>query len=229
MPRIVVRDGVGQKVQGFSLVELLVVMAILGTLAGLAVVGIPRILRSSHAKSVAVVIQQLSVTLEAYSRRPANGDYPPTLLTEDFLPGVGVLSNEENCGIESVLVCINRAGQSAGFEVEEVPWKDALTNWDDDQTAQTVTAGFGPTNRSLFELCDRWGTPFAYFHHRDYDQVEVRGLGKISDPNGDGTIRCQPWKNPKTGNWYMPRSFQLISAGPDTVFNTEDDITNFER
>ncbi|HMS18282.1 MAG TPA: type II secretion system protein [Planctomycetota bacterium] len=218
-----------QKNQGFSLVELLVVMAILGTLAGLAVVGIPRILRASHSKSVAVVIQQLAVTLEAYSRRPANGDYPPTLLTEDALPGVGVLSNEENCGIESVLVCINRVGQSAGFEVEEIPWKDALTNWDDDRTAQTVTSSFGPTNRELYELCDRWGTPFAYFHHRDYDQVEVRGLGKISDPNGDGTIRCQPWKNPKTGHWYLPRGFQLISAGPDTQFNTEDDITNFER
>ena len=57
----------------------------------------------------------------------------------------------------------------------------------------------------------------------------LRGLGKISDPNGDGTIRCQPWKNPKTGHWFMPRGFQLISAGPDTQFNTDDDITNFER
>lgn len=215
---------------GFSLVELLVVMAILSTLAGLAVIGIPRIMRSAQSSAVANVIRQLSVAIEAYEGKKTNGDYPPTLLSPDLFPALGVLSNEENCGIESVLVCLNRPGERSSFSAEEVPWRDALTNYDDDRSAQNLTDAFGANNRELFELSDRWGTPIAYFHHRDYDLVESRGLGRISDPEQEGgTIRALPWRNPKTGTWYMSRKFQLISAGPDRTFNTDDDITNFER
>ena len=213
---------------GFSLMELLVVMAILATLGGLAVVGIPRIMRNSQSKAVGVVITQLATTLEAYAARPTNGDFPPTVLDPEGFPGVGVLTNKENCGIESLLVCLNRPGQGTSFEVEDVPWDEALDNLDGDQTQLSLSTIGGDRDRQLFELLDRWGTPFAYFHHRDYDSIETKNLGRISALDG-GAISAKPWKNPKTKTWFKARGFQLISAGPDLEFNTEDDITNFKR
>jgi hypothetical protein len=126
-------------------------MAILGTLAGLGIMGIPRIMRASQSKSVGVAIKQLAVTIESYANRPSNGDYPPTLLTEDIMPGVGVLANEENCGIESLMICLNRPGQGTRFEVDELPWKDALKNYDEDQTSRPLTDMGGSKNKELFE------------------------------------------------------------------------------
>ncbi len=86
----------------------------------------------------------------------------------------------------------------------------------------------GFETEELFELVDPWDTPLAYFHHRDYDSVSGKGLGRIK-LGDDSTTNAKPWKNPKTKAWYNARGFQIISAGPDMEFNTDDDITNFRR
>ena len=41
--------------------------------------------------------------------------------------------------------------------------------------------------------------------------------------------RVTAWINTQTGDPYRPDTFQLISAGSDGIFGTEDDITNFDR
>jgi len=210
---------------GFSMIELLVVMAIIATLAGLGVLGIPAMIRASERSTCETVLQQISAALEAYAANPNNGDFPPTALDNDILPGFGVRRNDFNMGIESVMVCLHRPNTTTSFAIEDVPWADALENRDGDesQTALTTIS----RKRDLWELVDAWGTPLAYFHHRDYDIVERRNLGRID--GFDGIIKAKPYKNPKTGAWYRRNGFQLISAGPDEVFNTEDDVTNFNR
>ena len=37
------------------------------------------------------------------------------------------------------------------------------------------------------------------------------------------------FKNPATGQDYAAQGFQLVSAGPDGRFGTEDDVTPFQR
>ena len=37
-------------------------------------------------------------------------------------------------------------------------------------------------------------------------------------------VFARPWKHPETGQWLNPRKFQIVSAGPDLSFNTDDDI-----
>ena len=37
------------------------------------------------------------------------------------------------------------------------------------------------------------------------------------------------FKNKTTGQYFSAQGFQLISAGPDGRFGTDDDITTFER
>ncbi len=211
--------------EGFTLIELLVVMAIVALLAGIGLLGIPAMLRSSEAEAVKTVVTQIAAALEAYSSNPKNGDFPPTALSNDAMPGFGVSRNDKNTGIESVMLCLHRPNMTTSFDIEDVPWPDAMDNLDQDRTRVTLT-DFGRDNRNLYELLDWWGTPFAYFHHRDYDSAAVKNMGRI---NGlDGIVKAKPWKSPK-GFWYRRNGFQLISAGPDGVFNTGDDITNFER
>lgn len=210
---------------GFSLIELLVVMAIIATLAGLGMQFIPQFFRAGETASVETALQQLSAALEAYASNPKNGDYPPTALDNETLPGFGVRRNEYNMGIESVMVCLNRPGMTSKFEIDDLPWDDAIDNLDQDSSAVALTTI--SKKRDLWEILDAWGTPIAYFHHRDYDDVERRNMGRIT--GADGIIKAKPVKNPKTGAWYRAKSFQLISAGQDLIFNTEDDVTNFNR
>ncbi len=210
---------------GFSLVELLVVMAILSVLGGLAVIGLPRMMRAGDQSLMENVLMQLDAALESYETDAKNGDYPPTLLDSDEFPGVGQRTNLDNCGNESIILCLNRRGRGSLFDIEGMKGV-SLTNTDADRT-QAVLTSFGPDDRELYELVDVWGTPVAYFHHRDYGIVENRDLGRATA--AEEMLKAVPWRNPKTRSFYQRDKFQLISAGADMKFNTEDDITNFER
>ena len=210
---------------GFTLIELIVVMAIIAALAGIGMVAIPAMKRSADRKTTEAVLMQIAAAIEAYAADPSNGDFPPTSLDSDTMPGVGTRRNDTNMGIESLMICLRRPGAANRFEVEDVPWPDAELNYDDDKTQVGLT-DLGRQDRDLWELVDKWGTPVAYFHHRDYDRVEVRNLGRI---RGEvNTIKAKPWKDAR-GRWYRRNGFQIISAGPDGEFNTDDDVTNFQR
>lgn len=211
--------------RGFTLIELLVVLAVIATLSGIAALGIPYMLRRGDEQSMTLALSTLDAAISSYSHDPKNGDFPPTSLDRDNFPGVGNLTNSDNCGIESVILCLNRKGTNSVFEIED--YKNLELRNDDEDRTQSPLTKFGPDVRDLFELVDVWGTPIAYFHHRDYDSVESKDLGRIIGP--EGPIKARPWRNGRIKMAYKRESFQLISAGQDGVFNTEDDITNFQR
>jgi prepilin-type N-terminal cleavage/methylation domain-containing protein len=204
--------------RGFTLIELLVVMAILGMLVGLGVTVIPYLMRRGPKTAATTFASSLSGGLENY--KGTEGAYPPTTLAE--FPGVGNLQNQENLGIESLVVCMNSSRYSGSYAFDETAG-GKLDNLDSDFTQVLITK-FG--DKAMFEVLDPWGTPYAYFNARDYMNAEA--MGKISGPEGS-PIKAAPWMNPKTKTFYRRDSFQIISAGPDKVFNTEDDITNFDR
>lgn len=211
---------------GFTLIELLVVMAIITTLVGLGIWGIPKMIGRGEKGAVENFLLQLHTAIDSYATSPRNGDFPPTKLDGDSFPGVGQRRNDENLGIESVVLCLTRRGTKSRFEHEDIPWPDALDNLDNDKT-QLALSSIGET-RDLWEIYDPWGTAIVYFHHRDYAAVDGLGLGRATTEE-QKTVRCKPWKNAKTKGWYRRDGFQLISAGPDLKFNTDDDITNFQR
>jgi prepilin-type N-terminal cleavage/methylation domain-containing protein len=200
---------------GFTMIELLVVMAILAMLVGLGITILPIIKRSGEKTSAQHFLKSLSASLEAY--KSSQGAYPPTSLA-DF-PGAGALANTENVGIESVVACMNSTRYEGSFD-----FKDGckLENYDGDRTQAQLTR-FG--DKDLFEAVDPWGTPYVYFNAQDYARAEE--LGKVSGV--EGVIKCLPYKDPKLKRFERYDKFQLISAGPDKVFNTEDDVTDFER
>ena len=202
---------------GFTLIELLVVMAIIGVLVGIGIAFLPAMLRQGPKTAVQTFLKTLSAAIETYKSNEEA--YPPTSL-EGF-PGVGALANTENLGIEAVVVCLNSTRYTGSFDFTETQGCK-LENYDGDFTQVQITR-FG--DKSMFEAVDHWGTPYVYFNAQDYGRAE--DLGKVS--GAEGTIKCLPYKDPKLKRWARWDKFQIISAGPDKVFNTGDDITDFER
>lgn len=201
--------------RGFTLIELLVVMAIISVLAGLGVTAAIYMSRRGPKTAAQTYLTTLAASLDAY--KSSQGAYPPTSLA-DF-PGVGNLQNQENLGIESVVICLASKRYPGSFDFGDTPG-GKLENEDGDYTQVNLTRFDA---KDMFEVVDPWGTPYAYFNAQSYANFEA--LGKITGVDA----KVQPYKDPKTKSWRRYDSFQLISAGPDHLFNTEDDITNFER
>ena len=103
-------------------------------------------------------------------------------------------------------------------------YEDQLVNTDGDATKTSLTR-FSATE--VFELGDHWGNPIAYLHRRSYsDGGEYRVFP--ADENDPLEQDVRGAVNRTTGDPYRPDAFQLISAGPDGEFGTEDDIGNFK-
>jgi hypothetical protein len=79
------------------------------------------------------------------------------------------------------------------------------------------------------EIVDDWGIPLAYFSSADYKNPKAYAqIQEPLPPDGEGAVlEAKPWTRAKTGLFINPRSFQVFSAGPDGIFNTEDDIGNW--
>ena len=203
---------------GFTLIELLVVMAILALLVGLGVTILPMIRRQGDKTAAQTFLSGVTGALAAY--QSSEGGYPPTSLAE--FPGVGHLTNAENLGIESLIVCLNSTRYGGSFDFRDSKGC-RLENLDGDSTQALLTRFL---TKELFEAVDPWNTPYVYFNAQDYSRAEE--LGKVGLGGAEAPIKCLPYKHPKFG-FYHRDTFQIISAGPDGQFNTEDDITNFER
>ena len=100
----------------------------------------------------------------------------------------------------------------------------SMGNTDDDQSASEFHRN---DSHELVEAVDAWGNPMAYFHNRNYGEIQTYLL---SDPDErampDQIVEAR--MSDVTGVYANAQSFQLISAGSDEEFGTEDDVTNFD-
>src|SRR5262249_31616638 len=102
-----------------------------------------------------------------------------------------------------------------------------LSNTDGDVTSTNFhrIAGF---KNDLFEIDDQWGNPFAYFHYTSYGTKQVVRMAEAAEGD-DPEQEVTAYQSKKTGTYANPDSYQIISAGPDQVFGTDDDVANFDR
>lgn len=201
---------------GFTLLELLAVILIVGILAGVLVTQIGGAKDTAGMVDTKNRLTQIEALIEDYER--THGAWPRS----SFTPEQGVANDGTNVGVEALVVALNSNGwNTGGFEVDS----DWYANTDGDMSSLSLT-DFG--NRKLQEFVDYWGNPIAYIHHMDYG-VDNRVYVTLDEDGVEQREKPQAYRNANLGQWHKHNSFQLISAGSDGLFGTEDDITNFER
>lgn len=199
--------------KGFTLVELLAVMVILGMLTFFLVRGAMGAEDTVRVNSTRGYLAQLSALIDDYEVDA--GDYPPSKFTRSLDPK----PSATNMGVEMLVIALwPKSGSRAS-----APDEDRLVNSDGDKTSQSHTMFSASTS---FELADDWGNPIAYFHRRDYDEPCI--YVSLDEDGFEEETRVHPMINPVTGDPYNKVSFQLISAGPDGIFGTSDDLGNFK-
>ncbi len=201
--------------RGFTLIEILVVMGILSLLA---VALIPNLVGAGEQRRRAetqVRRQALQNAIDTFERR--HGFYPPDNFV-DPLDKVKATADTVNTGIESLMIFVHQEGGGSTF----VDREDWLSNTDEDENGTVIPL---LERKSKVEVVDAWGVPFAYFCANAGGFAAVQ---RIRDQFGvEGPARA--WRNPNSNGYLGARRYQLVSAGPDMVFNTDDDITWPER
>jgi prepilin-type N-terminal cleavage/methylation domain-containing protein len=197
---------------GFTLIELLTVLIIISVLAYFLVVNVGAARDTVEEGNTEMFLGQLELALGEYADE--FGDYPLSI----FTPEQGTAPNALNLGSECLYLALCGEGM-----IGEGRFDDRLENTDGDNLSRRVN---GFATLKLFELTDDWGNPIAYLHHRHYDRQDTYKTLDESSQELESVVRAV--KNEKTERYQNPRTFQLISAGLDGEFGTEDDIGNFK-
>lgn len=226
------------RTSGFSLLELLMVMAIVGVLVSLVAIAAAVVKKHSTRAAAKAHIQLIAMALGQY--HTGLGAYPSAAFDAGGQP-TGALADHV---LHEALTHRNAGGENRG-------WAGASADWA--FLARHVgTYSHGGAQRR--QILDPWGRPYYYIAHTDY-RVGVR----VHDPDDD-TPPGQPnlfgatptpddfdpadrrrpppayyGPPPGSGDFFCPDSFQLISKGPDGLTDTDacdrgtapDDVASF--
>ena len=201
---------------GFTLIEILAVIAILGLLMSLAIYNFSKHRQAGEVAATRARILTLGNEMQKYST--AKGG-PPF----DRLAKINVQCNNQiNEGVEALFASLQNKDFPDGSILDEL-W---LANTDNDVTSTSFhrIAGF---KNELFEVTDVWGNPFAYFHYTNYGTSQTVRMAVAAEGEDPDQV-VTPWQSKKTGTFANPDSYQIISAGPDKIFGTIDDVSNFD-
>jgi hypothetical protein len=144
------------------------------------------------------------------------GDYPPSAFPAEW----GAPGNDANVGGEMLVLSL-WSPKWSGTTLSP----DHLVNTDEDSSKKPLASFPKP---ELFEMADVWGNPVAYFNRRDYGRKD-RYITHDNATGEDSEEVVVARKDPATGMYFNANRYQLISAGLDGVFGTEDDIGNWAK
>jgi prepilin-type N-terminal cleavage/methylation domain-containing protein len=201
-----------QSSRGFTLIEILVVLTILGLLFGIGALAIRNIQGAGHVAKTESILSMAKGFLEQY--RNATGDYPPSSLAK-----LGVRSNNTLFeGNEAMVLALN-AKEYTGNRIEE----QYLRNRDEDRADKNISIFDDP---ALLEVVDAWDNPLVYIRYDQYEaahdyEFTVQATGS-TEP-----VQVKAAKSTLTGSYFSKESYQLVSAGEDGVFGNEDDIRSY--
>lgn len=198
---------------GFSLIEILVVITIIGLLITVSTGAYQKFIdRADIAKTGTLIIELEEYGSDYNDRR---GDYPPSLLKS---LGLATTGDESNEGIEAFV----QALYNKDYDGHRPDSTSELINLDEDEANKNKT---NFPKAELLEFKDAWGNPIIYIRHTDYEKSFTYTMWGT----GTETAEVQALKNPQTGTYFNFESCQIISAGPDGEFDTDDDVANFKR
>jgi prepilin-type N-terminal cleavage/methylation domain-containing protein len=203
---------------GFTLIELLAVILILGILAGVLLVNLRDTQGAALVSDARMQLGKIGAAIDHYASE--HGSAPLSSFTSDQ----EVANDGTNVGVEALVVTLFSNRFEGGGLLEDE--RDALANTDGDSSTRRLTDF---DSRELLEFVDPWGNPIAYIERNDYAATNRPYLTVDAETSLETTSVATAFKNPRTGQYYRPTGYQLISAGPDGRFGTADDVTTFDR
>ncbi len=187
------------KTRGFTLVEMLVVITIIGILAGLVLAALGKVRQQARETETSSLIDTLSMACENYYT-DWGGVYPPAFQGDN--------ASETNEGIEMLYKALTtREGLSRRDYARDYP-SDKIGDTDDD---------------GKLEFLDSWGNPLVYFDSRNYSKTcEYVTRNNIK-------FTAQPQKDPRTNRYYRYGKFMIWSIGryERNANGLEDNVSNF--
>lgn len=203
---------------GFTLIEILAVILILGILASVLLVNLRDTQGATLVSDAKMELTKIGSAIDHYA-----SEYGAAPLSS-FTPEQEVANEGTNVGIEALVVTLfSRKYEAGGLLSKE---RDELENTDGDSSTKRLTDF---DTRDLLEFVDPWGNPIAYIERNDYAANNRLYLTYDAETGEEVTSTATAYKNPRTGQYYRPQGYQLVSAGPDGRFGTDDDVTNFDR
>lgn len=196
---------------GFTLVELMAVMVIIGLLAFFLVPVLLTTEEAAQINTTRVELANIGSVADEYERD--RGAYPPSRFTTEW----GTPPNETNTGVECLVLALWSKNWEAGGRLDA----EKLVNTDGDRSAGPIT---DLPSSELFEFVDAWGNPIAYIASADYAADHRYVTFGADGTTIESVVRAL--KSEKTGRYIGHAKFQLVSAGPDGEFGTEDDISH---
>jgi len=214
-----------KKRSAFTLIELLAVVAIIVLLSAILLAAVSAVRKSQTCKTAAAEIEALKLALEKY--REDFGDYPPSTLAE-----LGInTADTTNEGNKALLVSLATTEKRGPYLPTHMLEDSARTRQTRDTVPDADDWAFG--DDVIRDLLDLWGTPYFYFHNRDYSE-ETSQLTDVQTAH-EPPVAANKWQVSAVcetdGVYFSPYSFQLWSAGPDETNNygdaDSDDLTSW--
>ncbi len=214
-----------RKENGFTLIEVLVVVSILGVLMGLISILVLRSASTQREHTTRTALQTLGLKIDMYAKEFKR------------LPGMTVkeltaasprwkglsLENDTNTCNEVLLVALRHPDFTQQLGDSDLNVEDPFGNTDGDSWNQVP---YGSSNADAQEVLDAYGNPIVYIHKNAYEQPVV-----IVNNKGE-EVEVVALKK-ADGTFYNPTGYQLISLGENGVQDLEaleggDDIMNFK-
>lgn len=225
--------------RGFTLIEILIVVAIIILLAAVLLVSFSGVFSKSENAQATATIETLKSNIANFQTRW--GPAPPASLNDlGVMVGYPALQdpNKENIGIEALVLALRSRR-------EQGPYLDAPLFQDDERRTNLdidtmVEAACAPnyldiedgTARDLFEIVDPWGNPYVYI---DLNTLN-RGGFAYSVTKGDGSTVMitaaeaqDALRHPTTGAF--PPEYALWSFGEngENEYGRGDDVVSWSK